>query len=96
MPIYVDKLFSTAVSDRWPYGQACHLFGSDRHELHDLAFRLGLQSRWFINDPHHAHYPLTAGKRNQAIFLGAIILTDEQAKHFWAFGSPNFEARNGD
>lgn len=96
MSVFVDKLFSTARTQRWPYSMACHLFSDDRCEIHDIAYRLGLQARWFENHPHHPHYNLTPNKRKQAICLGAIELTDEQTKNFWNFGSPNFEIRNGD
>lgn len=90
MPIYVDNLFSTAVTKVWPYKFACHLFGNDRHKLHDFAFSLGLQPRWFQNHPQHPHYDLTQGKRRQAIAKGAIELTDEQASNFLKTGFPIF------
>lgn len=90
MSIYIDNLFSTAVTTIWPYRFACRLFGNDRHGLHDFAYGLGLQPRWYQNHPKHPHYDLTQGKRQQAIAKGAIELTDEQVTNFWKTGFPIF------
>ncbi len=82
MSVYVDDLRSVVINPRWPYPQACHLFSNNRHELHDLAFKLDLQSRWFQNKPHFPHYDLTKGKRYQALMLGVVEVTDKQVMCF--------------
>ncbi len=71
MAIYVDPLFPTEPSKRWPYTQACHLIADTLRELHAFALqRLGLQRTWYQH--HHGnttrcHYDLTASKRAQAL-----------------------------
>jgi Protein of unknown function (DUF4031) len=79
MVIYVDPLFSTTPSKKWPYRQACHLTCSGNiDELHAFAHRLGLKRVWFQNqhdNPLLWHYDLTANKRLQALRLGAIAIT---------------------
>jgi hypothetical protein len=82
MAVYVDSLFSTQPSKRWPYRQACHLTADTVAELHTFAVgQLGLRRAWY--QPHHTnqalcHYDLTANKRAQALRAGAITLTREQ------------------
>jgi Protein of unknown function (DUF4031) len=79
MTVYVDPLFRTTPSKKWPYTQACHLTCSgDVTELHAFAHRLGLKRVWFQNqhrNPLLWHYDLTANKRQHALRLGAIAIT---------------------
>lgn len=82
MSVYIDELFSTAKTIQWPYPEACHLFSQNRHELHDMAFKLGLHPRWFDNQSHFPHYDLTRGKRFHALRLGAVQVTEQQAENF--------------
>ena len=86
MAVYVDNMRSVVINPRWPYPEACHLFGNNRHELHDLAFKLGLQPRWFQNKTHFPHYDLTKGKRNQALMNGAQPVSDKQFLNFHRYG----------
>lgn len=88
MTVYVDDAMIDAavgrLTSRWS-----HLIADDPDELHDFANRLGLRRAWF-QDPTRTghprarlgsraaenwHYDLTAGKRAQAIRLGAVPVT---------------------
>jgi hypothetical protein len=72
MTVFVDSLFMTAASARWPYHQACHMFtDGNEQELHDFAARLGLKRSWFQRHKTLWHYDLTANKRKEALRLGA-------------------------
>ena len=81
MAVYVDPLFPTQPSKRWPYTHACHLTADTLRELHTFAVQqLGLRSVWYQHHTKRAscHYDLTANKRRQALRAGAISLTHEQ------------------
>lgn len=85
MTVYVDDFGIPAtvgaVRGRWS-----HLIADTRGELHEFAARLGLRRAWFqdptVNGKPKAvpatraaenwHYDVTAGKREQAIRLGAV------------------------
>jgi hypothetical protein len=90
--VYVDDAAIAAtvgrITSRWS-----HLIADDQDELHDFAAWLGLRRTWF-QDPltttrglhptpgsraaENWHYDLTAGKRAQAIRLGAVPVTWRQ------------------
>jgi len=74
MSVYVDRLFNTKRSKKWPYTQACHLIADSVSELHEFADRLGLKRSWFQKESSHPHYDLTRNMRNKAVKLGAIEL----------------------
>jgi hypothetical protein len=81
MTVYVDPLFATSPSKRWPYRWACHLTADTLEELHTFAqARLGLQRAWYQHRSKTAlcHYDLTANKRRQALRAGATSLSGEQ------------------
>jgi len=69
--IYVDVLMASVRSGRWPYDQSCHMFADTDSELHLFAAGLGLRRAWFQAHKRLRHYDLTAGKRAQAIRMGA-------------------------
>lgn len=92
MTVYVDDSAIQATvgrrSARWS-----HLFADTREELHEFAARLGLRRDWFQDpcvdgkpfpakpgSPHAEmwHYDVTAGKREQAIRLGAQPVTSRE------------------
>lgn len=75
MSIYVDPLFETAVSDKWPFSSACHMMADDVDELYKMATILKLKARW-IQITSIVHFDLTKGKRWQAIRHGAIEVDD--------------------
>lgn len=71
MSVYVDDLNRPSrvgrISSRWS-----HLFADTHDELEDFARQLGLQPGWIQHaGTHREHYDLTAGKRAQALHLGA-------------------------
>ena len=71
--IYVDmlrKIPKRAGFCGWRWERGCHLLADTDDELHAFSRRLGLKRR----DVHYGrrvHYDLTAGKRDQALALGA-------------------------
>lgn len=81
MTVYVDDGFCGPPGswDKWTGGG--HLQADTQDELHAFAARLGLKRAWFQagSRPASAHYDLTAGKRAQAIALGAVSETWREA-----------------
>ena len=77
MTVYVDPLFKTAASRRWPYRQACHLVADSEEELREFARRLGLKPGWIQSPGVHSrvHFGLTDGMRRKAVALGAVELS---------------------
>lgn len=72
MAVYVDSLIDYG----WKYGPSCHLIADTVDELHDFAQRIGLKRAWFQTGKSGLpHYDLTAGRRKQAVALGAVELT---------------------
>lgn len=72
MAVYVDWLQTWIPTKRWPYKQFCHLMADTIDELHAFAVKLGLKRQWFQAKSSRPHYDLTAGKRRQAVHLGAV------------------------
>lgn len=82
MAVFVDPLFSTEGADKskWKYAQSCHMTADTHEELTDMATRLALKPTWIQHYGRHSeHFDLTASKRAQAVRLGAIELTREEA-----------------
>lgn len=89
MTVYVDDAAISATVGRIT-SRCSHLIADDQDELHAFAARLGLRRAWF-QDPltkttgirpapgsraaENWHYDVTAGKRAQAIRLGAQPIT---------------------
>lgn len=66
MPVYVDK-----ARNKFRRMIMCHMLADTPEELHAMAKKLSLQTRWF----QHAgtpHYDLALNKRKQALLLGAV------------------------
>lgn len=87
MTVYVDKLREYPkelqtirfMKDRkW-----CHMLADTSEELDNFAGELGLKFSW-KQDPESKmpHYDLTEGKRNQALKIGAIEISDEDLVKF--------------
>jgi hypothetical protein len=86
--VYVDDANIPATVGRLR-SQWSHLIADDQAELHAFATRLGLRRAWFqdptVNGRPRAvpgsraaenwHYDLTAGKRAQAVRLGAVAVS---------------------
>lgn len=71
MSVYVDDMNRAGrvgrISSRWS-----HLYADTHDELEAFARRLGLRPSWIQHAGNHReHYDLTAGKRAQALQLGA-------------------------
>jgi hypothetical protein len=73
MAVYVDALFRTMPTPRWPYMMACHMTADTHEELMHMARRLRLSRAWLQNPgTRWEHFDLTRAKRNQAVLLGAV------------------------
>lgn len=73
MPVYVDDAFVQGDWGKWTGGG--HMQADTLDELHAFAARIGLRREWFQDRPdrpERSHYDLTASKRDQAIYAGAI------------------------
>src|SRR5260370_2483690 len=87
MAVYVDDMNlqadvpdgRRAVRARWN-----HLFADTEEELRAFAAKIGLKAEW-IQDPggRHAHFDVTAGKRQQAIASGATAVTCREPAEFF-------------
>ena len=80
MTVYVDTLRLArirAAKSRWESipRMWCHMIADTLEELHEFAVRIQLRNSWFQGD----HYDLTLARRADAIALGAIEITREQA-----------------
>lgn len=73
--IYVGPLFNTRRSKKWRHDHVCHLMSLDIEALHLFANKIGLKFEWFQTQSM-PHYDLTIWKRRQAIFYGAIEITE--------------------
>jgi hypothetical protein len=82
MTVYVDDAHipATVANGRAQHTSTwCHLFADTQAELHVFAARLGLRQSYFQPGPARGdgssspywHYDITAGKRKQALRLGA-------------------------
>lgn len=79
MTAYVDKVEIPATVGRhtsvW-----CHLVADTSAELEAFARRLRLQPSWIQHKGTWSeHYDLTAGKRRQAVALGAVEISIREA-----------------
>jgi hypothetical protein len=73
MSVYVDGASN-------PYGRMkmCHMVADTLEELHAMADAIGIQRRWFQNDPDHPHYDIAQSKRALAVKHGAVEITSRQ------------------
>jgi hypothetical protein len=73
MSVYVDGASN-------PYGRMkmCHMVADTLEELHAMADAIGIQRRWFQNDPDHPHYDIAQSKRALAVQHGAVEITSRQ------------------
>lgn len=77
MNVYVDCLFDTNPSGKWPYKKACHMFvdtTTDSEVLHEFAISIGLRRSWYQTNSIMPHYDLTPNKRVLALKKGAVEL----------------------
>lgn len=81
MAVYVDPMFATVRTKRWPYQEACHLVADTVEQLHDFARRLALAPQWFNPTGTLPHYNLTRKKRSYAITIGAIEIDRRELGH---------------
>lgn len=75
MTVYVDSMFVTVPSERWPYTSACHLFtDGDEKELFTFALDLGLELVWLQYHKTLPHFDLTRRMREKALRQGAVAI----------------------
>lgn len=67
MAVYVDN-----AKVKWRGKQWCHLVADTIEELHEFAYQLGLQRRWFQHAASYPHYDVTLDVREKALVIGAI------------------------
>jgi len=78
MAVYIDDAqipASVRNGDRVHTSTWSHLTADTEDELHAFARKLGLRREWYQGPDEHGdlwHYDLTAGKRQQALKLGAL------------------------
>lgn len=78
MTVYVDELRdygAAALAKGLPSAHWAHLTADTQDELHAFAQKIGLRRSWFQNHTTRWHYDVTAGKRAQALRLGATSIT---------------------
>lgn len=70
MAVYVDKAQN-------PYGRMkmCHMLADSLEELHAMAYRIGIQRRWFQSGASVPHYDICQAKRSMAIANGAVVVS---------------------
>lgn len=69
--VYVGPPMACLPNRRWPWPSAAKLVADTGQELAEFGARLGLKIEWLHNSPDLPHFDLTAGKRAQALRLGA-------------------------
>ena len=72
--VFVDGLFQSGPTKKWPYAYACHMFADCLGELDDHAVHIGLKLEWRQGQTGFVHYDLTMAKRALAIRCGAVEL----------------------
>lgn len=83
MTVYVDKLRTypdEVLSLRLlKHKKWCHMLADTSEELDNFAIKLSLKPSWKSNPYLNriSHYDLTENKRNQALRMGAIEISDE-------------------
>ncbi len=72
MPVYVDDA-------RLPFGRMLmsHMLATTETELHCMAGAIGLRRQWF-QQHSRPHYDVSQAKREAAIHLGAIPVTQRE------------------
>jgi len=74
MTVYVDNM-------RAAYGRLimCHMIADSDEELHAMARRIGVDTKWHQAPPRHdSHYDIALSKRALAVSNGALEITLRQ------------------
>lgn len=75
MAVYVGNL-------EYPFGRMLmsHMASPNLDELHEMADKIGIARKWFQDDEKHAHphYDICKSKKQLAISLGAIEVSDRE------------------
>lgn len=83
MAVYVDPEFGHGGSATFRWLRSCHMYADTLEELMEFATkRLRLRADWF-QDKRVPHFDLTPNKRKQAVGMGAVEHTRQQAVDFW-------------
>lgn len=56
----------------------CHMIADSLPELHDMAIQIWGHTNFFQNESRYPHYDICKAKKEQAIKLGAIEITDQR------------------
>jgi len=74
--VYVDWLMNHGWRLYSKVVKSCHLYADSKKELIAFAKELGLKKRWIQRSRKGVlHYDLTESKRDQAIRLGAHVIS---------------------
>jgi hypothetical protein len=73
MSIYVDNAMN-----QFGRMKMSHMISDTTDELHSMADKIGIQRKWFQNNPDHPHYDISQSKRKLAIQYGAIEITAKE------------------
>ena len=105
MAVYVDdaNIPATVPNGRRSHTSTwCHLTADSQEELHEFAARLGLKRSWFQpgrpvggNPGPFWHYDVTAGKRAQAVRLGALEVSARDMPVLMRSREPGRRAADG-
>lgn len=71
--VYVGKL-------EFHYGRMLmsHMASPDLKALHEMAAAIGMKREWFQDHKYHPHYDVCKQKKQKAIKLGAVEVSDRQ------------------
>ena len=77
MSVYVDNAVN-----QFGKMKMCHMVADTLDELHSMADKIGIQRKWFQNNPDHPHYDISQSKRILAVQNGAIEITARELVEF--------------
>lgn len=82
MAVYVDNLRNWGGAKGYRWKKSCHMYADTLDELHQMAARIGMKSKWFQDDPRLPHYDLHPKQRELALARGVIQHTRRQMTDF--------------
>jgi len=76
MTVYVDDMKADFEPGHRPGRKyvMSHMIADTDEELHEMADRIGVARKWFQGD----HYDITQSKKRQAIWAGAVLITQRE------------------
>jgi hypothetical protein len=98
MSVFVDRASN-------PYGRMkmSHMVADTPEELHAMADKIGVNRKWFQDNPDHPHYDICQSKKKLAMSFGAIeiynselviLLRKMRMKQPWSKEPPPYRLEN--